>query len=1422
MPVLAERSADDNGQAPAAEVWADTEFRRQLGRAVPRTYCRPHFLHSGDDDVASTLPIDLSALVEELTQHRPRTWIIAGGPGSGKTSLAAALAADLLERDTVPVVLDARTWARVDEKSELKDVLLALRPDEIPAPLWKSRIKHKRCVVIIDGLNEISRQFRDAPAWAFAKSIVEGGHPFPVLATMRHFTDEPQESLSRPMTVLDLAPLTDAEVADYLAAVGLDSAAVLRLRTQDDFEDLYSNPLLLSLLANLLGPQSSSASTPPSRGRLLLQTVQRARRQRRLTADEAEIERNGLQLESVMVAAAACALADPGRDQHFARRDVERLLAQHRPDEPRLPAIVDAFLDTQMVVRVEDPGSLDRYRFAHPSFVDFGVALAYRDEDLPEALMAAEELVHCLGDWVGLSADPDESARLVLNRIADDEYEYDRACLVDVVFANRGVLTPQTLTLLWRSIGKALGTALRGRRWQQQSLIQALNQLPEWTIAEGIRLGVLDKFTGPLHAEIADQLAHRTLDVRKLRQAQRRTRDERFETNAAERRQALALAKELGASGSAGPVEALKARLAGADDELAARIVHGIMRLGGLDEMPVLVSTLAAGQSALTRAAAAAALASVGHRDAIAQLMESLVKDESAEVRLACATTLGRLRARQGVGVLAAALADAAATVRVGAARALAELADARTVPALIRALEDEHDHHVQSALAAALGRLRTTEAVPGLIMALTETSLTVRMDACRALGAIRDPAAIPALARRLQDHAGAVRGEALKALGEIGDPSATPHLIEALQHEEAQTRAMAATSLGKIGDPRGIDPVLRALTDDNPYVRSGAAGALGRFPDRRIAARLNEVVRQDPHSAVRSSAISSLGRVGSSRDLPALERVIRDPEEFPWARTVAVMAYGALSSETPMWLAATADELNPAIQNGDPEAQKLRGAIVFCVGRHSNLELIGWLESVARTDPEFMNRTSATSALVRNGRASERFLTSLLSDAEQAVAAGRKPGAAILRIAATEIVRSSADTGLRDPSMLTRLLDIVLTNGKECEEIVSGAVKDNRSSDPRRMLRVLEFIGDRLAAADRDDLIRTTVAGAIEFHRRQIEFAETLAGLRADAGLLPARFEAALNSSAVQAETSVHGGVTQIDAAAGGGSVQVEAAVGGGVGEVSTSREADTAVNKTFAPTPMTEEREPVTDRCDLLVVTVNAVETEAVKKALSAHCGPPVVKHAKINSYWRYHGANLPTIAHLRCGMGGSGVRGAYVQVGDAVRDLRPTSVVAAGVAWGADPAATGIGTVLLSTQVIDFERQRVGADTAGEKVVIARGAKSEASPRLMNRFLVTDYDGTGVTIADGPLLSGEKLIDNPEFKRQLIDLFPDAIGGEMEGAGIQSVCAREQVDWIVVKGVCDFAENKGEDKANRQALAAARSAEALCAVLRQGGFG
>jgi hypothetical protein len=87
---------------------------------------------------------------------------------------------------------------------------------------------------------------------------------------------------------------------------------------------------------------------------------------------------------------------------------------------------------------------------------------------------------------------------------------------------------------------------------------------------------------------------------------------------------------------------------------------------------------------------------------------------------------------------------------------------------------------------------------------------------------------------------------------------------------------------------------------------------------------------------------------------------------------------------------------------------------------------------------------------------------------------------------------------------------------------------------------------------------------------------------------------------------------------------------------------------------------------------------------------------------------------------------------------------------------------------------------------------------------------------------VLSGEKLIDHPEFRKRLLERAPEAIGGEMEGAGLYAAAHQHHVDWILVKAISDWADGKkAQHKDENQALAARNAAEFVFYVLSQGGF-
>src|SRR5205823_7702372 len=83
-------------------------------------------------------------------------------------------------------------------------------------------------------------------------------------------------------------------------------------------------------------------------------------------------------------------------------------------------------------------------------------------------------------------------------------------------------------------------------------------------------------------------------------------------------------------------------------------------------------------------------------------------------------------------------------------------------------------------------------------------------------------------------------------------------------------------------------------------------------------------------------------------------------------------------------------------------------------------------------------------------------------------------------------------------------------------------------------------------------------------------------------------------------------------------------------------------------------------------------------------------------------------------------------------------------------------------------------------------------------------------------GPILSGEKLVDDPVFKADLFSRYPQAIGGEMKGVGLAAAAVRHGVPWILVKAICDWADGKKHKK--HQPLAAAAAVSLVHHVLLQ----
>jgi nucleoside phosphorylase len=230
---------------------------------------------------------------------------------------------------------------------------------------------------------------------------------------------------------------------------------------------------------------------------------------------------------------------------------------------------------------------------------------------------------------------------------------------------------------------------------------------------------------------------------------------------------------------------------------------------------------------------------------------------------------------------------------------------------------------------------------------------------------------------------------------------------------------------------------------------------------------------------------------------------------------------------------------------------------------------------------------------------------------------------------------------------------------------------------------------------------------------------------------------------------------------------------------------------------------------RPDVVLVTVNEHETRAVHDAFLAATGneaKPISLGGR--SYHDLGRIGATTVYHAISEMGSGGSGGMQQTVEKAISNLEPGAVIAVGIAFGVNEEDQQLGDILVSKLLRLYEQQRVGK----KGKITLRGASPDASPRLMSHFRsFQQTKWAGAKVRFGVVLSGEKLIDNVDFRDSLVRIESEAVGGEMEGAGLYVSSHDNKVDWIVIKAICDWADgNKGVEKEERQKQAAKNSAE------------
>lgn len=225
------------------------------------------------------------------------------------------------------------------------------------------------------------------------------------------------------------------------------------------------------------------------------------------------------------------------------------------------------------------------------------------------------------------------------------------------------------------------------------------------------------------------------------------------------------------------------------------------------------------------------------------------------------------------------------------------------------------------------------------------------------------------------------------------------------------------------------------------------------------------------------------------------------------------------------------------------------------------------------------------------------------------------------------------------------------------------------------------------------------------------------------------------------------------------------------------------------------------------VLVVTATDLETNVTHQKIKPLDGyDKIIKVFEGDLTYYFGMFGNYKIAHVQSSMGSLARDSSIMTVSTAIKKTRAKIVIMIGIAFGVDEEKQNIGDVLISESIIPYNSKRVG-----KKDTVQRGIEAPSSKILLNRFknikTTWEYvlaDGLKAKLIPTRLLSGEELVDNIQHRNKLIKDNPDSKGGEMEGAGVYAACDGK-ADWIVVKGICDFADGeKGIDKTAKQTIA------------------